>query len=82
MGEFPPSGLVREDYIFEEAGVDGAPTSVRLSEVFVPGKDAHAIFANPSFLSPTYLPTQKDAAEPYFLPEMGVYPDGGCRPQR
>ncbi len=42
--EFPPAGVVPEDYIFEEAGVDGYPTSVRLSELFAPGKDTLVIY--------------------------------------
>jgi predicted dithiol-disulfide oxidoreductase (DUF899 family) len=38
--ELPPGGIVPEDYVFQGAGVDGAPTDVRLSELFAPGKDS------------------------------------------
>jgi predicted dithiol-disulfide oxidoreductase (DUF899 family) len=42
--ELPPGGPVPEDYLFEEAGADGAPTEVRLSELFAPGKDSLVIY--------------------------------------
>jgi predicted dithiol-disulfide oxidoreductase (DUF899 family) len=42
--ELPPGGPVPEDYIFEEALADGAPTKVRLSELFAPGKDSLVIY--------------------------------------
>jgi predicted dithiol-disulfide oxidoreductase (DUF899 family) len=42
--ELPPGGAVPEDYIFQEAGADGTPTDVRLSELFAPGKDTLAIY--------------------------------------
>jgi predicted dithiol-disulfide oxidoreductase (DUF899 family) len=45
----PPGGPVRHDYVFEGAGPDGAPTNVRLSELFGPGKDSLAIY---SFMFP------------------------------
>ena len=35
----PAGGVVPEDYVFEGAGPDGAPTDVRLSELFAPGRD-------------------------------------------
>ena len=35
----PPGGRVPEDYVFDAAGEDGAPTKRRLSELFAPGKD-------------------------------------------
>jgi predicted dithiol-disulfide oxidoreductase (DUF899 family) len=38
--ELPPGGIVPEDYVFQGAGADGAPTDVRLSELFAPGKDS------------------------------------------
>jgi predicted dithiol-disulfide oxidoreductase (DUF899 family) len=38
--ELPPGGLVPEDYVFDGTGADGMPTTVRLSELFAPGKDA------------------------------------------
>ncbi|HEY2181013.1 MAG TPA: DUF899 family protein [Solirubrobacteraceae bacterium] len=40
----PPGGVVAEDYVFRGAGADGKPTDVRLSELFVPGKDSLAIY--------------------------------------
>ena len=45
----PPGGEVPEDYVFEGEGADGAPTNVRLSELFEPGKDSLAIY---SFMFP------------------------------
>ena len=47
--ELPPGGAVPEDYVFQGAGADGAPTDVRLSELFAPGKDSLAIY---SFMFP------------------------------
>ena len=47
--ELPPGGVVPEDYVFQGAGADGAPTDVRLSELFAPGKDSLAIY---SFMFP------------------------------
>jgi predicted dithiol-disulfide oxidoreductase (DUF899 family) len=38
--ELPPGGAVPEDYVFEDAG----PRSVKLSELFAPGKDTLAIY--------------------------------------
>jgi predicted dithiol-disulfide oxidoreductase (DUF899 family) len=42
--ELPPGGVVEEDYLFQGAGEDGAPTDVRLSELFAPGKHTLAIY--------------------------------------
>ena len=42
--ELPPGGVVPEDYVFQGAGVDGAPTDVRLSELFAPGRDSLVIY--------------------------------------
>ncbi len=47
--ELPPGGEVPEDYLFQGEGPDGAPTDVRLSELFAPGKDSLAIY---SFMFP------------------------------
>jgi len=47
--ELPPGGVVREDYVFQGAGPDGAPTDVRLSELFAPGSDSLATY---SFMFP------------------------------
>jgi len=42
--ELPPGAVVPEDYVFQGAGADGAPTEVRLSELFAPGKDSLVIY--------------------------------------
>jgi predicted dithiol-disulfide oxidoreductase (DUF899 family) len=47
--ELPPGGIVPEDYVFQGAGADGAPTDVRMSELFAPGKDSLLIY---SFMFP------------------------------
>jgi predicted dithiol-disulfide oxidoreductase (DUF899 family) len=47
--KLPPGGVVPEDYVFQGAGPDDAPTDVRLSELFAPGKDSLAIY---SFMFP------------------------------
>ena len=43
--ELPPGGAVPEDYVFRGLGADGAPTDVRLSELFAPGRDSLAIYS-------------------------------------
>src|SRR5687767_3714490 len=45
----PPGGVVPEDYVFQGAGADGAPTDVRLSELLEAGKDSLVIY---SFMFP------------------------------
>jgi predicted dithiol-disulfide oxidoreductase (DUF899 family) len=47
--ELPPGGLVPHDYVFQGAGVDGAPIEVRLSELFAPDKHSLLIY---SFMFP------------------------------
>jgi len=47
--ELPLGGAVPEDYVFQGAREDGIPTDVRLSELFVPGKDSLVIY---SFMFP------------------------------
>lgn len=47
--ELPTGGQVPEDYDFQEAGADGGPTGVKLSELFAPGNDTLAIY---SFMFP------------------------------
>jgi predicted dithiol-disulfide oxidoreductase (DUF899 family) len=42
--ELPPGGVVPEDYVFQGAGPDGAPTAVRLSELFAPGRNSLVIY--------------------------------------
>jgi predicted dithiol-disulfide oxidoreductase (DUF899 family) len=48
----PPGGVVPQDYVFEEAGPDGSPAQVRLSELFASGKDSLVIY---SFMFPRAL---------------------------
>jgi predicted dithiol-disulfide oxidoreductase (DUF899 family) len=45
----PPGGVVPEDYAFTGAGVKGEPTTIRLSELFAPGKPSLVIY---SFMFP------------------------------
>ena len=40
----PPGGPVPQDYVFRGLGADGAPSDVRLSELFAPGKDSLVIY--------------------------------------
>jgi predicted dithiol-disulfide oxidoreductase (DUF899 family) len=40
----PPGGPIPEDYVFEEAGADGSPTEVRMSELFASDKDSLVIY--------------------------------------
>jgi predicted dithiol-disulfide oxidoreductase (DUF899 family) len=47
--ELPPGGVVPQDYVFQGRRSDGASADVKLSELFVPGKDALAIY---SFMFP------------------------------
>jgi predicted dithiol-disulfide oxidoreductase (DUF899 family) len=49
--ELPPGAVVPEDYVFQGAGADGAPTDLRLSELFAPGKDSLVIY---NFMFPRY----------------------------
>src|SRR5260221_3566873 len=48
----PPGGVVQQDYVFQQAGKSGTPTEVRLSELFVPGKDTLVIY---NFMFPRAL---------------------------
>jgi len=41
----PPGGIVPQDYVFQARGPGGAPTGVRLSELFAPGKDSLVIYS-------------------------------------
>ena len=47
--ELPPGGAVKTDYVFQGEGADGAPSDVRLSELFAPGKASLVIY---SFMFP------------------------------
>jgi predicted dithiol-disulfide oxidoreductase (DUF899 family) len=50
--ELPLGGALPEDYVFRQAGPDGTPINVRLSELFAPGKDTLVIY---SFMFPRAL---------------------------
>jgi predicted dithiol-disulfide oxidoreductase (DUF899 family) len=43
--ELPPGGIVPHDYVFQALGPDGGPARVRLSELFMPGKDSLVIYS-------------------------------------
>lgn len=47
--QLPPGGVVPEDYVFQGAGADSAPTDVRLSQLFASGRESLAIY---SFMFP------------------------------
>jgi predicted dithiol-disulfide oxidoreductase (DUF899 family) len=47
--KLPPGGEVKIDYVFRGPGPDGAPTDIRLSELFDPGKNSLVIY---SFMFP------------------------------
>jgi predicted dithiol-disulfide oxidoreductase (DUF899 family) len=40
----PPGGLVPQDYVFDALGPDGKPGTVKLSELFAPGKDSLILY--------------------------------------
>ncbi len=42
----PPGGEVPEDYLFEDAGPDGGPAPVRMSELFEPGRDTRRLLVH------------------------------------
>jgi predicted dithiol-disulfide oxidoreductase (DUF899 family) len=42
--KLPQGGTVPEDYVFEGAGPDGTPTTVKLSELFAAGKDSLVVY--------------------------------------
>jgi predicted dithiol-disulfide oxidoreductase (DUF899 family) len=41
----PPGGIVPEDYVFQGTGTDGAPSVVRLSQLFAPGQDSLVVYS-------------------------------------
>jgi predicted dithiol-disulfide oxidoreductase (DUF899 family) len=47
--ELPPGGIVPEDFVFQGLGTDGAPTDVKLSQLFAPGNGSLVIY---SFMFP------------------------------
>jgi predicted dithiol-disulfide oxidoreductase (DUF899 family) len=42
--DLPPGGVVGTDYVFQGAGADGQPASVRMSELLSPGQDTLVIY--------------------------------------
>jgi predicted dithiol-disulfide oxidoreductase (DUF899 family) len=40
----PPGGPVPDDYVFQGAGVEGAPVNVKMSQLFEPGKSSLVIY--------------------------------------
>ncbi len=42
--KLPVGGAVKEDYVFDEVGVGGAITQVKLSQLFAPGKNSLFIY--------------------------------------
>jgi len=58
----PPGGPVPHDYVFQDAGPEGAPRNVKLSELFAPGKHSLVIY---NFMFP------RDPADPSPGPSTG-----------
>jgi predicted dithiol-disulfide oxidoreductase (DUF899 family) len=73
--ELPPGGEIPEDYVFNGEGPDESATEVRLSELFVPGKDSLAIY---SFMFPR--DPEDDAPGPVREKETAKLPlaEGPC----
>jgi predicted dithiol-disulfide oxidoreductase (DUF899 family) len=66
--DLPPGGPIPQDYVFQGADADGAPTDVRLSELFAPDKDSLAIY---SFMFPRDRSDERpgpDAGQSALLP--------------
>jgi predicted dithiol-disulfide oxidoreductase (DUF899 family) len=77
--ELPPGGLVPEDYVFEAPGPGSAPVSVRLSELFAPGKDTLLIYSfmygpDMEHACPgcTHLLDQLDGAAPHVSQQVNI----------
>ena len=60
--QLPPGGPVAEDYEFQGRGANGSITSIRLSELFTPGRNSLAIY---NFMFP------RDPADPAPGPSRG-----------
>lgn len=56
----PPGGAVPKDYVFRGLGPDDAPTDVRLSGLFAPGRDSLAIY---SMMFPRYHGDERPGPE-------------------
>jgi predicted dithiol-disulfide oxidoreductase (DUF899 family) len=72
--KLPPGGVVPEDYVFQGVGADGAPTEVRLSELFEPGRDSLVIY---SFMFPRD-PGDKRPGPPTGQTALLPLEDGPC----
>ena len=57
----PPGGVVPEDYVFQGAGLDGAPTDVRLSELFASDNDSLVIY---NFMFPRSYGGERPGEQP------------------
>jgi predicted dithiol-disulfide oxidoreductase (DUF899 family) len=75
----PASGKVKEDYVFERMRPDGAVESVRLSELFAPGKDSLVVYsfmygpkAEAACPSCTSLIDGFDATAPHILQRVNM----------
>jgi predicted dithiol-disulfide oxidoreductase (DUF899 family) len=44
LRSLPPGGEIREDYVFDHIGANGAPAKVRMSELFRPCSDALIVY--------------------------------------
>jgi predicted dithiol-disulfide oxidoreductase (DUF899 family) len=58
--ELPAGGLVPEDYVFQGPHVNGAPSDIRLSDLFAPRKDSLVIY---SFMFPRDPGDKRPGAE-------------------
>jgi predicted dithiol-disulfide oxidoreductase (DUF899 family) len=72
--KLPSGGVVPEDYVFQGVGADGAPTEVRLSELFEPGRDSLVIY---SFMFPRD-PGDKRPGPPTGQTALLPLEDGPC----
>jgi predicted dithiol-disulfide oxidoreductase (DUF899 family) len=75
--ELPPGGAIPQDYLFQEAGQEGSPAEVRLSELFAPGKDSLVIY---SFMFPRDAGDERPgpAAGQTSLLKLGETPCPSC----
>jgi predicted dithiol-disulfide oxidoreductase (DUF899 family) len=69
----PPGGLVPEDYVFDEMGADGAPVTVKLSELFA-GKPSLIVY---NMMFPRHKNDSRPKAETGITAEL-PREDGPC----
>ena len=71
----PPGGLILEDYVFHALDSTGAPTTIKLSELFAPGQDSLVIY---NFMFPRYpgdnRPGPAEGSTAQLKPEEGPCP--------